>query len=255
MKVDDRHDTTPTRSVPEKDRFQELMKKALPQPPRRLPPGAQGARSPGALARGSLAARATPGALQVSPRGAFASAEQLGRVRQGLSAEAHRLGEVRGEAHQTNQERVHQRLTALIARELAREPPVEPVTSREAPTARGGEVLPVESPETRPTLSGTRLEGGSGAMMAGATPPGETRVQATLELIEKLEVFMRSQRPALAMRLGGALDATVEVERTGPREVVLRIQGHRGPLPREDLARIQEGLAARGLRLKALSSS
>ncbi|MFY0578460.1 hypothetical protein ACN28S_32895 [Cystobacter fuscus] len=96
MKIDDRQDTPPTRSVPEKDRFQELMRRAPPEPVKRPPPGAQGVRSPGMPARGSLGARAAPGALQVAPRGAFASTEQLGRVRQGLSAEAHRLGEVRG---------------------------------------------------------------------------------------------------------------------------------------------------------------
>jgi hypothetical protein len=255
MKVDDRHDTPPTRSAPEKDRFQEMMKKAPPEPAKRPLPGGQGVRSPGVLARGSLGARAAPGSLQVSPRGAFASAEQLGRVRQGLSAEAHRLGEVRGEAHQTNQERVHQRLTDLLAREFAREPPAEPATGRGVSAARGGEALPAEPPDSRPPPPGTHLDGGAGPAMAGTASPGETRVQATLELIEKIEVFVRSQRPALAMRLGGALEATVEVERTGPREVALRIQGHRGPLPRENLVRIQEELAARGLRLKALSSA
>ncbi|HEX8538873.1 MAG TPA: hypothetical protein VF664_15490, partial [Cystobacter sp.] len=146
-------------------------------------------------------------------------------------------------------------LTALLARELAREPPAEPVTGRGAAAARGGEMLPAEPPDARPVPPGTRLEGGSGPETAGAASSGETRVQATLELIEKIEVFVRSQRPALAMRLGGALEATVEVERTGPREVALRIQGHRGPLPRENLARLQEELAARGLRLTALSSA
>ncbi|WNG28149.1 hypothetical protein F0U62_32200 [Cystobacter fuscus] len=255
MKIDDRQDTPPTRSVPEKDRFQELMRRAPPEPVKRPPPGAQGVRSPGMLARGSLGARATPGPLQVAPRGAFASAEQLGQVRQGLSAEAHRLGEVRGEAHQTNQERVHQRLTALLARELARQSPPEPVMGKGESAARGAEPLPAEPPDARPTPPGTRLEGGPGPVTTGASSSGETRVQATLELIEKIEVFVRSQRPALAMRLGGALEATVEVERTGPREVALRIQGHRGPLPRENLARIQEELAARGLRLRALSSA
>jgi hypothetical protein len=83
----------------------------------------------------------------------------------------------------------------------------------------------------------------------------EVRVQAALELIEQIEVFVKSQRPALAMRLGGALDATVEVERTGEREVSLRIQGRRGRIPPQDLARIREELAARGLKLSALRAS
>jgi hypothetical protein len=82
-------------------------------------------------------------------------------------------------------------------------------------------------------------------------PSAEARAQAALELIEKIEVFVKSQRPALALHLGGVLDATVEVERTGAREVALRIQRRRGPLPQEDLARIREALAARGLKLSA----
>jgi hypothetical protein len=86
-------------------------------------------------------------------------------------------------------------------------------------------------------------------------PTPEARVQAAVELIEKIDVFVKSQRPALAMRLGGALEATVEVERTGPREVALRIQGRRGPLPSEDLARIRDALAARGLKLSAFLTS
>jgi hypothetical protein len=86
-------------------------------------------------------------------------------------------------------------------------------------------------------------------------PASEARVQAAVELIEKIEVFVKSQRPALAMRLGGALEATVEVERTGTREVALRIQGRRGPLPSEDVARIRDALAARGLKLSALLTS
>jgi hypothetical protein len=68
-------------------------------------------------------------------------------------------------------------------------------------------------------------------------------------------VFVKSQRPALAMRLGGTLDATVEVERTGEREVSLRIQGRRGRFPQKDLTRIREALAARGLKLSAFLAS
>jgi hypothetical protein len=75
-----------------------------------------------------------------------------------------------------------------------------------------------------------------------------------MELIERIEVFVRSQRPALKMSLGGALDATVEVERTGPREVSLRIQGRRGPVPSEELARIRGALEAKGLRLRSLQA-
>ena len=54
------------------------------------------------------------------------------------------------------------------------------------------------------------------------------------------------------MSLGSPMSAMVEVERTGPREVALRIQGRHGPLAQEDLARIRDALGARGLRLRSL---
>jgi hypothetical protein len=56
------------------------------------------------------------------------------------------------------------------------------------------------------------------------------------------------------MSVGWPLPATVEVERTAPREVALRIQGKHGPLAHEDLARIRDALEARGLRLRSLRS-
>jgi hypothetical protein len=80
------------------------------------------------------------------------------------------------------------------------------------------------------------------------------KVQATLHLIEKIELFVQLQRPALRMSVGWPLPATVEVERTAPREVALRIQGKHGPLAHEDLARIRDALEARGLRLRSLRS-
>jgi hypothetical protein len=83
-------------------------------------------------------------------------------------------------------------------------------------------------------------------------PDPQLRAEATLQLIEKIELFVQSQRPALRLSLSGALAATVEVERTGPREVALRIQGRQGPLAQEELVRIREGLEARGLRLRSL---
>jgi hypothetical protein len=89
-------------------------------------------------------------------------------------------------------------------------------------------------------------------MSAPDSPELQPRVESTLQLIEKIELFVQSQRPALRMSLGGALSSTVEVERTGPREVALRIQGRHGPLAQEELTRIREGLEARGLRLRSL---
>lgn len=260
MKVDGRQEAAPARPASDKGRFQEVLKKTSPEAAKAPAPAARGgqaARPPVMPTRGATGTEATAGLARTPPRGAFASAEHLGQVRQGLNTEAHRLRDTRGEAHQTHQERVQQRVTDLISRELAREPRPEPLAPR-APSPSPGP----ESPTPPPSVEALSAAGGAPTSGPGGVntpavdaPTPEARVQAAVELIEKIDVFVKSQRPALAMRLGGALEATVEVERTGPREVALRIQGRRGPLPSEDLARIRDALAARGLKLSAFLTS
>ncbi|WP_375765861.1 hypothetical protein NR798_29710 [Archangium gephyra] len=254
MKVDGHPEAAPARPASDKGRFQEVLKKTPPEA-KAPTPGALAARTPAAATRGATGALASMGLARIPQRGAFASAEHLGQVRQGLNAEAHRLRDVRGDAHQTQQERVQQRVTDLIARELAREPRPEPVAPRASPPSPGPETPPPLPSAEALSAAGGAQPGGAGGPAAVETPSPAVRVQAALELIEQIEVFVKSQRPALAMRLGGTLDATVEVERTGEREVSLRIQGRRGCLPQKDLARIRDELAARGLKLSALLAS
>jgi hypothetical protein len=257
MKVDGHNEAAPARPASDKGRFQEVLKKTGPEAAKApATRGGQVARPPVTPTRGATGTVATAGLARTPPRGAFASAEHLGQVRQGLNAEAHRLRDTRGEAHQTHQERVQQRVTDLISRELAREPRPEPLAPRAPSPSPGPESPTLPSVEALSAAGGAQ-PGGPGGVSTPAvdTPNPEARVQAAVELIEKIDVFVKSQRPALAMRLGGALEATVEVERTGPREVALRIQGRRGPLPSEDLARIRDALAARGLKLSAFLTS
>ena len=187
-------------------------------------------------------------------RSALASPENLGQTRLAMHGEALRLRNVRTEAQTVAQDKTEHRLTELISRELAREPraePTPPPTARTAPppleSSRG--LAPAEG------LTGggeLRLAGNVAGPSAPDSPDPQLRVEATLQLIQKIELFVHSQRPALRMSLNGALSATVEVERTGPREVALRIQGRHGPLAQEELARIRERLEARGLRLRSL---
>jgi hypothetical protein len=252
MKVDGRDKAAPARSAPDKGRFQEVLKKAHPEAAKAPLRGGQAARAPVAPTRGTTGTVATSGLARTQPRGAYASTEHLAQVRQGMSVEVHRLRDVRGEAHQTHQEQVRQRVTDLLFRELAREPRAEPVAPRATPASPGPESASL-TPLVEGVSAGEARPGGPGGAQAASAdaPAPEARAQAALELIEKIEVFVKSQRPALAMDLGGALNATVEVERTGAREVALRIQGRRGPLPQEELARIREALTARGLKLSA----
>jgi hypothetical protein len=192
-------------------------------------------------------------------RGALATPENLGRVRQGMNAESHRLQNTRAEAQAGAQERTQQRVTDLIARELTRDLRPEPAPPPGAP--RPTAQTPSE-PERGAVAGEVSASAGEARMGAAATaaasspeaPDPQLKAQAALELIARIEVFVKSQRPALKMSLGGALDATVEVERTGPREVALRIQGHKGPVPSEELSRIREALEAKGLRLRSLQA-
>jgi hypothetical protein len=220
---------------------------ARPPLPAPRAPGASQPLAPRALAPPGTAAAARP--ARALARSALASPENLGHARQGMHGEAQRLRTVRTEAQASSQSQVEHRVHALLAQELARDlPPV----SRVPPAPRAPAPEPVaEKPPGESLAHPEGLCQASGGASV-ESPEAPASVQATLELIERIEVFVKSQRPALRMSLGGALAATVEVERTGPREVALRIQGHQGPLGEAHLSRIREALEARGLRLRAL---
>jgi len=212
---------------------------------------------PPASLQGGLTA-VSAGKVVVQSRAALASPENLGQVRQGMHVEAQRLQYTRTEAQSVAREHHEHRVTELVARELARdfraEAPREPAAPRSPP--------PPSSEPTRASQVGDVASAGEprvGGTPSASTPPPEApdaqlKAKAAVELIERIEVFVKSQRPALKMSLGGALDATVEVERTGPREVALRIQGRRGPVPSEELSRIRDALEAKGLRLRTLQA-
>ncbi|MCY1035469.1 hypothetical protein OV207_28765 [Corallococcus sp. BB11-1] len=210
-----------------------------------LPPGTTGltARIPSARALASVVSTA---------RSALGSPETLRQARQGMHMETQRLGTVRHEAQVEGREQASHRASELIARELERSfraeprpapPPVPPSHARADSPGEG-------AARTASTEARNLTAGPSGSAGASDTPVAQ--VESTLALIEKIEVFVKSQRPALGLSLRGALEATVEVERTGPREVALRIQGRHGPLPTEDVTRLRDALEARGLRLSVL---
>jgi hypothetical protein len=80
-----------------------------------------------------------------------------------------------------------------------------------------------------------------------------TRATQAVALIERIETFVKSQRPALALTLNNSLGAHVEIERIGPREVALKLVGHRGPPSADTVSRIRDELRARGIKVGALS--
>jgi hypothetical protein len=262
MKVDS-HDAPPgsgpVKGAPDGAGFQKALQQAQPSRPAG-PPGSPGPGrlEPGPLRPAPTLARAA-GPVLATTRTALASPENLGRTRQGMHTEAQRLGTVRGEATAQAQERTEHRLGDLVARELSRElraasPPVSEPRPGAAIPDPGRSPAGVEPSTAELRVTAGALAGGTGASSAEGEPVPAARAEAALELIERIEVFVKSQRPALSLSLRGTLDATVELERTGPREVAVRLQGRKGPVPGEDLARLRDALEARGLRLSALRS-
>ncbi|WP_375760145.1 hypothetical protein [Corallococcus exercitus] len=170
-----------------------------------------------------------------------------------MHVEAQRLGTVRQEALTEGGTQASHRASELLAREVERSFRAEPRPAPPPLPAPTRDDRSPEGPSRASAVEGPRAASGS-AEGAGPASPPVAQVESTLALIEKIEVFVKSQRPALGLSLRGPLEATVEVERTGPREVALRIQGRHGPVPTEDVARLRDALEARGLRLSVLQA-
>lgn len=203
----------------------ELKKDALRPPPRPLP--------------------AVRLAVKTALSSVTATAQTLGRARTHANSEAQRLGTVRSEAHEMAkassqvrheggeavQERAETRILDFILRELNPEP------------APG---LP------QAAASVHHLHPAAPAALKLDAPP-EARAAQAVALIERIELFVKSQRPGLALTLNNSLGAHVEIERIGPREIALKLVGHRGPPTAEAVSRIREELRARGLKVGVLS--
>lgn len=173
------------------------------------------------------------------------ASQTLGRARTHANLEAQRLGVVRTESQQTAkaltgvrserseavQERAAARLFDLITRELTPEP-----TSR--------------LPQVEASIH--HLHPAAQAAPKLEAPP-EAKAAQAVALIERIEQFVRSQRPGLALTLNNSLGAHVEIERIGPKEIALKLVGHRGPPTAEAVSRIRDELRARGLKIGALS--
>ena len=160
-------------------------------------------------------------------------ASRLGVVRTEGQQTTRALSDVRGECSEELKERSAARLFELIARELSAEPPA----------TRPGQ-LEASIHHLHPAAQ-------QGAPKVEAAP--EAKAAQAVALIERIEQFVRSQRPGLALTLNNSLGAHVEIERIGPKEIALKLVGHRGPPTAEAVSRIREELRARGLKIGALS--
>ena len=239
MKVDPKAQLTPaaaaTRAQPFKQLLSEAKAELKKQPPAAKPVApqvrvAQRAQAP--VVRTTTTAKAAPQALVTARAHANLEAQRLGTVRSEATEHTRGLTQVRAERSQTYEERTEARVVELIVKELGPEP--RPQEKKPEPTLQliAGAAQPPQKVEA---------------------PTPEARAAQAVALIERIEVFVRSQRPGLCLTLNNSLGATVEIERIGPKEIALKLVGQRGPPSAEAVSRIRDELRARGLKVGALS--
>ena len=92
------------------------------------------------------------------------------------------------------------------------------------------------------------------AVLTGAAFFGaEGRIERALALVERIERFVRSGRPSLALTLRGAFPGQLEVERVAPNAVSLRLSSPRPPSTSE-LGDLRQALETRGLSVRSLEA-
>lgn len=194
---------------------------------------------------------------QVAQGAAIASSENLGQARSAMNADASRMVKARAEGQLAQEQKVEGRVLELIVKELAAGFARGDPASHRSGAGPGEASLredprnPSPNPSSGHEVAGAQHASGSQAQAAAADPA--LKAQAAVELVERIEAFVKANRPALSLTVGGGIDARVEVERTGKNEVALKVIGKRGPPAPDDLARIREALRERGLRLSHLS--
>lgn len=155
------------------------------------------------------------------------------------------LQDARAAHHAVANERLDGRLLDLICKELV-------IEFTHEPRKPANQDMPLPPPT--PNLPLTAQTSLAPPEASRAVADGTVRAAQAVELIEKIETFIKdSRRPAIALTLNNSLGAKVEIERIGPREVALKVIGHRGPPNAEDIGRIRDEMAAHGLKVSALS--
>lgn len=231
--------------------FKKLLDEARKAP--RTPPGLT------AKAGATSSAKAAPNAPHQPA--VVAPAQTLAVARGRIEAEADRLGIARAHhastadaastARLANTESAEQktstRIVDLIVKELVAEFETRPGGA--ASTKVGNPVQPISSLNEVPFHVGAS----SATLAQRAAQTAEVRANQAAALIERIDTFVRSQRPALALTLNNSLGARVEIEKLGPGRIALRLIGQNGPPNADTINRIRDELTARGLKVGALS--
>jgi hypothetical protein len=90
------------------------------------------------------------------------------------------------------------------------------------------------------------------AMTAAPNLASEGRIERALALVERIERFVRSGRPSLALTLRGGA-GELEVQRVARGAIALRLSSPRPPSANE-LGELRQALEARGLSVRSLEA-
>lgn len=230
------------RPTPPRQRFEEVLRARTDRPVRRTPPPprrtatAASPHPPGLPLGGPVQ---TPGERRGQARLEMdASARQ--RVADGAVATSQATGRLAG--------RTAELLRAALGREDAArwEASSAPAPGERAHPGQGAEPV---SPRAESAASGV---GPSGETTAPAPVDGG-RVERALALVERIERFVRSGRPSLALTLRGGLPGRLELQRVSPGAISIRLSSTRPPSPAE-LSVLRQALEARGLSVRSLET-
>jgi hypothetical protein len=120
---------------------------------------------------------------------------------------------------------------------------------------------PPSSPRAAPppAREAGRPAEGVGSITAGATGAAapasipEQRIERAMALVERIERFVRSGRPALALTLHGGLAGRLELQRVAPGAISIRLSSARPPSS-DALGELRQALEARGLSVRSLET-
>lgn len=242
-----------------KQPFKSLLDEARKAP--RTPPGLSAkaaattpsarASAPGVLSARVLSAQPSAKAeahtLTVARGRVEAEADRLGVARAHHASTADAATTARNALNEGAEQKTSSRVVDLIVKELVAEFETRPGGA--AASKVGNPVQPISSLNEVPFHVGAS----SATPAQRAAQTAQLRANQAAALIERIDTFVKSQRPALALTLNNSLGARVEIEKLGPGRIALRLIGQNGPPNADTVNRIRDELTARGLKVGALS--
>ena len=238
------------------DRVQPPKTEQSPAPPRRRFTEALRARVPRPAGRPPVPRRpaaATLGAAGLADAWRVASSASVlrGQARVEMDASAQRRIADGAAASDQASARLDGRATELLRAALR----TEVLTRSEPPSSPRAALPPAREAgsagRSSPAEGVASVTGATGA----AAPPSipEQRIERAMALVERIERFVRSGRPALALTLNGDLAGRLELQRVAPGAISIRLSSARPPSS-DALGELRQALEARGLSVRSLET-